>query len=345
MNISRRLRAFAIALTFCVTALAGHASLAADEAHTLKLRLEWLTSGYHAPIYLAQAKGWYKDAGLDLTTIEPGNGTNTTIQLVNAGNYDLGEAAISNVAIARTKGMPLKAIATWFRKGDLALMVPVDAGINGPKDLKGKKIIYSAASSEGPFLEPFLAKGGLVRSDVQLLNIDPNARISTFANGQADGIFGSPVGTGVIINDLRHTHNVLFADFGLNMPGFGLFATEDMLKKKGDALRKFASVSAGAWTYAKSHPDEAVAALMKERGEQDRVNPDQIKKQFLESLQFLYSPASANLPIGINTEKDWAEALATMVDAKAMDAGAVGKPTEYFTNDYLDAATIKKIGG
>ena len=340
-----RLRAFVVALTFCVAVLAGRASLAADEAHTLKLRLEWLTSGYHAPIYLAQAKGWYKDAGLDVTTIEPGNGTNTTIQLVNAGNYDLGEAAISNVAIARTKGMPVKAIATWFRKGDLALMVPADSGINGPKDLKGKKIIYSAASSEGPFLEPFLAKGGLTRSDVQLLNIDPNARISTFANGQADGIFGSPVGTGVIINDLRHTHNILFADFGLNMPGFGLFATDDMLKKKADALRKFASVSAGAWTYAKSHPDEAVAALMKERGEQDRVNPDQIKKQLLESFQFLYSPASADQPVGVNTEKDWAEALATMVAAKAIDAGAVGKPAEYFTNECLDPAIIKKIGG
>jgi NitT/TauT family transport system substrate-binding protein len=343
MKTSRR--AFAIALTICAAMLAGRASLAADEAHTLKLRLEWLTSGYHAPIYLAQVKGWYKDAGLDVTTIEPGNGTNTTIQLVNAGNYDLGEAAISNVAIARTKGMPVKAIATWFRKGDLALMVPADSGINGPKDLKGKKIIYSASSSEGPFLEPFLAKGGLTRSDVQLLNIDPNARVSTFANGQADGIFGSPVGTGVIINDLRHTHNVLFADFGLNMPGFGLFATDDMLKKKGDALRKFASVSAGAWTYAKSHPDEAVAALMKERGEQDRVNPDQIKKQLLESLQFLYSPASADLPIGVNTETDWSEALATMVAAKAIDPGAVGKPTEYFTNEGLDPAIIKKIGG
>jgi NitT/TauT family transport system substrate-binding protein len=341
----RRLQAFVVALTFCIAALSARASLAADEAHTLKLRLEWLTSGYHAPIYLAQAKGWYKDSGLDVTTIEPGNGTNTTIQLVNAGNYDLGEAAISNVAIARTKGMPLKAIATWFRKGDLALMVPADSGINGPKDLKGKRIIYSAASSEGPFLEPFLAKGGLARGDVQLLNIDPNARISTFANGQADGIFGSPVGTGVIINDLRHTHNILFADFGLNMPGFGLFATEDMLKKKGDALRKFASVSAGAWTYAKSHPDEAVAALMKERGEQDRVNPEQIKKQFLESLQFLSSPASADQPVGVNTEKEWAEALATMVAAKAIEAGAVGKPTDYFTNDCLDAATIKKIGG
>jgi NitT/TauT family transport system substrate-binding protein len=325
--------------------LAGRASLAADEAHTLKVRLEWLTSGYHAPIYLALTKGWYREAGLDVTTIEPGNGTNTTIQLVNAGNYDLGEAAISNVAIARSKGMPVKAIATWFRKGDLALMVPANSGINGPADLKGKKIIYSTASSEGPFLEPFLAKGGLTRSQVELLNIDPNARISTFANGQADGIFGSPVGTGVIINDLRHTHNILFADFGLNMPGFGLFATEDMLKKKGDALRKFASVSAGAWTYAKSHPDEAVAALMKARGEQDRVNPDQIKKQFLESIQFLYSPASANLPVGVQTEKDWAEALATMVAAEAIDAGAVAKPTDYFTNDYLDAATIKKIGG
>src|SRR6185437_5066624 len=190
-----------------------------------------------------------------------------------------------------------------------------------------------------------LAKGGLTRNDIQLLNVDANARISTFVNGQADAVFSTPVGTGVIINDMRPSRSIVLADFGLNTPGFGLFARDDMLKKKGDALRKFASVSAGAWTYAKSHPDEAVAALMKERGEQDRVNPEQIKKQFLACMQFLYSPASANLPIGMMTEKDWSEALSTMVAGKAMDASAVGKPTEYFTNDYLDPAIIKKVGG
>lgn len=333
----------AMSLTLGLALLLGGAAWAADDAHTLSVRLDWVTSGYHVPFYLALAKGWYQKAGLDVS-VEPGNGSNTTIQLVNAGKYDLGEATLSNVAIARSKGMPLKSVASFFRKGDLALMVSDASGVKGPADLKGKKIIYSAASSEGPFLDPFLAKGGLTRDQVTLLNVDPNARISTFANGQADGIFGSPVGTGVIINAMRPTHNILFADFGLNMPDFGLFTTQEMLKKKADALRKFASITAGAWTYAKAHPDAAVAALMQVRAG-DKLKADIIKKQLIEATNFLYSPDSAGLPIGVQTEKDWTEALATMVAAKAIDAGQAGKPADYFTNAYLDAATIKKLGG
>lgn len=338
----KRFHRIAISLTLGLALLLGRAAWAADDAHTLSVRLDWVTSGYHVPFYLALAKGWYQKAGLDVS-VEPGNGSNTTIQLVNAGKYDLGEATLSNVAIARSKGMPLKSIAGFFRKGDLALMVSDASGVKGPADLKGKKIIYSAASSEGPFLDPFLAKGGLTRADVQLLNVDPSARVSTYTNGQADGIFGSPVGTGVIIRDVRPTHNILFADIGINLPDFGLFTTEDMLKKKADALRKFASVTSGAWTYAVAHQDEAVAALIKARPD-DRVTAELMKKQLVEAIKFLYSPATAGMPIGVQSAKDWADTLGTLTAVKAIDARAAGTPTDYFTNDCLDPKTIAAIG-
>ena len=51
----------------------------------LKVRLDWTPWGNHAAIHLAQQKGWFKAAGLD-PSIEDGNGTVTTIQLVGSGN-------------------------------------------------------------------------------------------------------------------------------------------------------------------------------------------------------------------------------------------------------------------
>lgn len=336
------IRAFACAAMIAAGALSSVTAHAADEAHTLSVRLEWLTSGYQAPFYLAAAKGWYQKAGLDVA-IEPGNGSATTIQLVNAGQYDVGHAALSNVAIARSKGMGIISIAGFFRRGDLALMVGSETGIKGPADLKGKKIIFSAGSFEGPFLDPFLAKGGVTRGQLELLNIDANARLSYYGNGNADGLIGSPVGTGVIINSMRPTTSILFADFGLNLPGFGIFATEAALKKKGDALRKFASVVAGAWTYAiAGHEDEAVEAVMKLR-DQERLNPTILLAQLKTSLPFLTTAATANLPIGVQAAADWAAAIEVMEKAKAIEPGT--KPADHFTNDYLDLDLIKSIGG
>ena len=185
------------------------------------MRLSWLTSGYQAAFYLAAAKGWYAKAGLDVT-LTPGTGSVTTIQLVGSRQYDAGEAALSSMVFARVKGMAITSIAGFFRTGDVALLVPVKSAIKGPADLKGKKIIYTAGSFEGPFLDSFLAAGGLTRDQVEFINIEPNSRNSVYGRGGADAMFGSPVGTLIVLNKVRKSRAILFADYGLNLPGFGI---------------------------------------------------------------------------------------------------------------------------
>src|SRR6266571_1979276 len=100
MNLLR----VAVAAVFSLS-LSGQAVLAADEAHTLSVRLDWLATGYQAPFFLAAEKGWFKKAGLDVT-IQQGNGSATTVQLVGTGQFDVGHAALSNMAFGRSKGMP-----------------------------------------------------------------------------------------------------------------------------------------------------------------------------------------------------------------------------------------------
>ena len=128
------------------------------------------------------------------------------------------------------------------------------------------------------------------------------------------------------------------------MPGFGIFATPAKLKEKGAALRQFASIVAGAWTYAvasPAHEKEAVDAEMAARAG-DRIERADMLKQLEVSKPFLYSRHSRNLPIGVETEADWADAIAVMEKAKAIPPGT--KPSEYFTNDYLDLSVIKELG-
>ena len=79
------------------------------------------------------AEGWYRQAGLDVS-LEDGNGSVTTVQIVGAGDsFDLGHAALASAMIAREKGMPVKAVAVFARQSDIGLLVPADAGISGPR--------------------------------------------------------------------------------------------------------------------------------------------------------------------------------------------------------------------
>lgn len=310
-----------------------NASKAADAMEHLSLRLDWIPSGYQAPIYLAADKGWFKKAGLDVSIVD-GNGSSTTVQLVSAGQFDVGLAALSNVAFARGKGVPAISIAGFFRKGDTALLVPQDSPIHSPKDLKGKTVVSTPGSLETPFLDAFFAAGGITRADVKLLYVDASAKNSTYLQGKVDGVFSSTAYTLALVAAKRPSRPVLFADFGLNLPGFGLFTSEATLKKKGDALRKFASIVSGSWTYVlHGHVDEAIAAQMHQR-EQARLNADLLRGQLHDSLPFLYTPATKDKPIGIQSAEDWAAAIKVMEKANVISPGS--KPQDYFTNDYLD---------
>lgn len=328
-----KLVAFALAAMVGVASFDAGSAKAAGEMQRLSLRLDWLPAGYQAPVFLAAEKGWFKEHGIDLT-IADGNGSATTVQLVGAGQVDVGFAALSNMAFARGKGLRVISIAGLFRKGDTALLVPNESPIHSPKDLKGTTLLSTAGSLEQPFLDGFFGAGGLTRADVRLLNVDASSKIPTYARGKADGVFSSASYTLPLVAAERPSRAVLFSDSGLNLPGFGLFTTETALKEKGDALRKVASIIAGSYAYVlKGHEKEAIAAEMNQR-QQARLNADLLLGQLQVSLPFLYTSATKDMPVGIQSAEDWAAAIKTMEEAKAIPEGS--KPSDYFTNDYLD---------
>src|SRR5690606_37679838 len=170
-------------------AAAGNA--AAQSLEPLKVRLDWTPWGVHGAIHLAQQKGWFKEAGL-APSIEDGNGSVTTVQIVGSGDsFDLGHAALASMMTARDKGLPVKAIPVSARHSDIGLLGPEDSGITGPAQLKGRKVVYTAGSLEAPFIDSFLAAGKLKRGDVELLNVDAAGKVATYAVGRADAVFST----------------------------------------------------------------------------------------------------------------------------------------------------------
>src|SRR5919199_2659359 len=74
----------------------------------LTLRLDFSPWGVHAAMHLAQIKGWFADEGLNLD-IQDGRGSGNTLQLVNAGQADVGQIQVGLVPGAREQGAKVKA--------------------------------------------------------------------------------------------------------------------------------------------------------------------------------------------------------------------------------------------
>jgi NitT/TauT family transport system substrate-binding protein len=246
--------------------VAGVSSVFAQTLEPVKVRLDWNPWGNHAAIHLAQQKGWFKKAGLDVMA-EDGNGSVTTVQIIGSGNsFDIGHAALGPMMIARDKGLPVKALAVFLRKNDIGLLVPSDSGITGPAQLKGKKVGYTAGSLEAPFIDSFLLAGGLKRDQVELVNVDAASKATTYAVGRVDAIFSTIPFVLPSMAKNRPSKPIAFSDFGLNMPSFGFLVNESKLAERGDVLARFASLVARTWEYIYAgHEDEGVEAIISQR--------------------------------------------------------------------------------
>jgi NitT/TauT family transport system substrate-binding protein len=325
-------------LTFVVSAVAAFGASAQTEKITV--RLDWTPWGSQAAIHLASHKGWFKQAGLDVE-VEDGNGSVTTVQLVGAGKFDVGSASLAPMLIARDKGLPVKAIASFARKNDIGLLVPRGT-MKGPKDLAGKKIIFTAGSLEAPFLDTFLAAGGLKREQVELISVEAAAKVPSYAASRGDGVFSTVPFVLPAVEATRPSDAILFSDYGLQFPSFGLLSSEEKIKARGPALRRFASIVAGAWQYiADGNENEAVQAIIAQRP-QAKLDAKVLRGQIDSFKTFFDTPASKGLQMGMMAEADWAAAVKTMAAVKLIKDA---KASEFYTNELLDPALIRKPAG
>ncbi|HUQ76042.1 MAG TPA: ABC transporter substrate-binding protein [Burkholderiales bacterium] len=323
-------------LAVALLGLFAGAAMAQDK---LSVRLDWTPWAIHAPIHLAAEKGWFKQHGID-ATVEDGNGSVTTVQLVGSGRFDVGNASLAPMMIARDKGLSVRAIANFLRKNDIGLLVPRGSTMKTPKDLVGKKIIFTAGSLEAPFLDSFLAAGKLKREQVELLNVEAAAKVPTYAAERADGVFSTVPFVLPLVEANRPSDAILFSDYGLQFPSFGLLSSEEKIKERGPAIRRFASIVAGAWEYILAgHEDEAVKAIIAQRP-QAKLDAKVLRAQIDSLRAFFQTQNSKGLPMGVMADADWAAGIKTMAAVSLIkDAPASG----FYTNDMLDRALIAKI--
>ena len=146
MSVSRRFSAVAFvgSLAFmasCSSNTPTTSSLTSSPAVTQKVTviLDWTPNTNHSGIYLAKAKGFYKDAGLDVTIIEPG--ADGGLPQLEAGNAQFAITASESLLPARAQGAKVVSVAAILQHNTSSLIVPEDRGITSPKVLPEKRMV------------------------------------------------------------------------------------------------------------------------------------------------------------------------------------------------------------
>ncbi len=307
---------------------AGVAVSPASAQDKLSVRLDFSPWGVQAAMHLAQNQGWFKEANLDVD-IQDGRGSGNTIQLVNAGQADVGQVQVGLVGSARAKGATIRSIATFQHRTDLCILIDKDSPISKVADLRGKTVVVFAASPWAPFIDTYLKAGGLTRDDLKVDVVDPAALWGTYIAKRADGLM-STVGSALPIADASRPSKCLLAsDAGIAFPSYGLVAREDTIANKGAALHRLIQVEQRAWAQLQKNPEDGVKAMLAERPDA-KLDPKVLLSQIKLTLEYFDTPATTGKPIGWQAKEDWQAALKSMQDAGVVNAG--WNADDYYTN-------------
>ncbi|MGA8610651.1 MAG: ABC transporter substrate-binding protein [Xanthobacteraceae bacterium] len=151
------------------------------------MTLDWLYEGTNAGFMMAQEKGFYRDAGLEVA-IAAGNGSSTTAQLVASKASQLGFADGFVVGNGISKGMNLRTLGSIFRRNPCVIIVFDDSPIKSPKDLEGKKVGISAGSAVFQQWPAFCKGAGVDATKVEINNVGPAGLAPALINGQVDAL-------------------------------------------------------------------------------------------------------------------------------------------------------------
>ncbi len=134
-------------------------SATADAADPVTLQLKWVTQAQFAGYYVAKDKGFYEEAGLDVT-IKPGGPDIAPPQVIAGGGADVIVDWMPSALASREKGVPLVNIAQPFKRSGMMLTCRKDTGITKPEDFRGKTLGVWFYGNEYPFLS-WMAKLGI----------------------------------------------------------------------------------------------------------------------------------------------------------------------------------------
>src|SRR6478672_5656716 len=98
--------------------------------------LDWTPNTNHTGLYVAKEKGYFKEQGLDVEIIQPGQ--TGADQLIASGKADFGVSYQESITQARVQGVPLVSIAAIIQHNTSGFASPAAKNIVSPKDFAGK---------------------------------------------------------------------------------------------------------------------------------------------------------------------------------------------------------------
>jgi len=299
--ISRREVLRASAAVAAGLALGGPGATRAQDGTRVTLALDWYPNANHAGIYVAQDRGYFDEAGIEVEIVVPSDPT-TVLQTVGAGRDTFGISYQLEVLAARGQEVPVVSIAALVQHPLNCLMTLADSGIESPADLKGKSVAMAGLPADEAFLSTILADSGLSMDDVELINVGYDL-LPAVLSGRADAVIGVYWTHETILAEQEGHEVTYFRIEEWGVPDYYelvLVTGEDVLGSEPGTVSALLGALQRGYADAIADPDAALDLLI-------AASPDLVREVEREGLDLLMPLWTENgaVPFGSQTAERW----------------------------------------
>lgn len=154
----------------------------------LTVALDWFVNPDHAPLFVAQQQGYYRQEGLDVKFIPPADPASPA-KWVAAGVVDVAVDYQPHYLLEVARGLPLSQVGLLIDRPLTCLVVLQSSHIHSIKELKGKTIGYSLGGISSVIVQRMLEYNGLSSNDVKWINVH-YALSQALLSGKVDAASG-----------------------------------------------------------------------------------------------------------------------------------------------------------
>ncbi len=260
LNKALKLFTFFLILLYTLSALASNnpdtTSLGQPQLEKVSLQLDWKYQFEFAGFIVAQEKGFYAEAGLDVNLLEYQPGVDTVADVLSGKtNYGIYN---SSLVVTQRKVLPTLLMATYFQRSPLVFVTKPE--IKNPIDLVGKKIMMTTDEHKYSSLALLLDHFSINKHNSTF--IEHNFNIQDFITGKIDAMSAFTSNQIYELDQQHIKYNVLKpADYGFYMSAVNLFSSQEEAYQHTERSKRFLAASNKGWAYALTHHDEVIQLI------------------------------------------------------------------------------------
>jgi NitT/TauT family transport system substrate-binding protein len=222
----------------------------------VSLALQWFPQAQFSGFYMALAKGFYAEEGLDTTIVWQGPEAFTEM---DSGRADFATGFLSSAVVHLQTGSPLVNIAQLVQHSSIMIIARADSGIKKLADFGNRKITMW----DNEFLVQPLAL--FQQQGIQVLRVPMTGSLELFLRNGVPGTMAMWYNEyhTLLASGFREDELVRFflRDTDFDFPEDGIYCREEFLKTGSKTARAFVRATLKGWQYAFAHEDEALACV------------------------------------------------------------------------------------